>query len=74
MISVVHLRDQIRCGTAHLFLDEDECVTNNNNCHQNATCGNTVGSFTCSCNNGFTGDGTNCVGKLFSFISFPRLM
>ena len=29
----------------------------------NATCNNTVGSYECSCNEGYTGDGWNCSGK-----------
>ena len=28
----------------------------------NATCENSDGSFFCQCNNGFTGNGTNCTG------------
>ena len=30
-----------------------------------ATCSNTVGSFTCQCNNGFTGNGLRYVGRNF---------
>eukprot|EP00933_Yihiella_yeosuensis_P084276 TRINITY_DN986_c0_g1_i2.p1 TRINITY_DN986_c0_g1~~TRINITY_DN986_c0_g1_i2.p1 ORF type:complete len:898 (+),score=192.51 TRINITY_DN986_c0_g1_i2:101-2794(+) len=29
-------------------------------CHINSTCTNNVGSFTCKCNAGWVGDGTNC--------------
>ena len=32
----------------------------NDNCHHNAQCTNTEGSFTCSCNPGYIGDGTEC--------------
>ena len=30
------------------------------NCHDNAKCTNTEGSFTCYCESGYTGDGTEC--------------
>ena len=42
--------------------DIDECTAATDNCDVNAACSNTVGSFTCSCNTGYTGDGTvgNC--------------
>ena len=40
--------------------DVDECTDTLNNCHQNATCMNTDGSFTCSCDSGFSGDGVSC--------------
>ena len=31
-----------------------------NTCHEDATCSNTVGSFTCHCGEGFVGNGTHC--------------
>ncbi|XP_075224050.1 nidogen isoform X2 [Lycorma delicatula] len=40
-------------------VDVDECQ-NPNVCHADATCENTDGSYTCTCNNGFQGDGKNC--------------
>ncbi|XP_072042492.1 uncharacterized protein [Amphiura filiformis] len=40
--------------------DTDECATGTDNCDQHAACTNTVGSFTCECNTGFTGDGVTC--------------
>ena len=44
-----------------VFLDVDECT---DSCHENADCVNSVGSFQCTCQNGYTGDGnTNCSGK-----------
>ena len=41
-------------------VDIDECETGTDNCHESAQCTNTEGSFTCSCNPGYTGDGTEC--------------
>ena len=37
-----------------LFLDINECVTNP--CENGGTCGNTIGSFTCTCVAGYDGD------------------
>ena len=42
------------------MLDIDEC--SNNPCHLNATCSNALGSFLCTCNTGFTGNGSICTG------------
>ena len=42
------------------FLDIDECSTTFP-CSQNCT--NTLGSFQCSCNSGYTLDGTRCNGQ-----------
>ena len=44
--------------------DVDECETDLNNCHENAQCANTEGSFTCTCKPGYTGDGTKCTSKI----------
>jgi len=43
--------------------DVDECQLEDDNCHVNATCVDTVGSFVCNCNSGFEGDGFSCAGK-----------
>ena len=51
-----------------LFLDFDECAANFDNCDPNAYCNNTVGSFNCTCNSGYTGNGTTCTGK-YDFFS-----
>lgn len=40
----------------------DECIGNENTCHGQSTCNNTIGSFTCLCNYGYKGNGTNCEG------------
>ena len=50
----------------HIRTDIDEYVFDEDNCHGNASCTNTEGSFTCSCNPGYTGDGVNYTSKLLS--------
>ena len=40
--------------------DIDECNENKHNCDSNAFCRNTMGSYSCSCNNGYSGDGKIC--------------
>ena len=47
-----------------MVLDLDECTTNSHTCDVNAVCQNTVGSHSCSCKAGYTGDGKTCYGKL----------
>ena len=49
----------------YVILDDDECASSDtNDCHANAACTNTEGSFTCACNAGYTGNGkTTCAGK-----------
>ncbi|XP_076035463.1 multiple EGF like domains 8 [Oratosquilla oratoria] len=37
--------------------DIDECLLSLDNCHSNATCTNTDGSYNCTCQRGFKGDG-----------------
>ncbi len=48
-----------------IFSDIDECTVGNDNCHHKATCHNNVGSFYCSCNSGYTGNGEHCQGTLY---------
>jgi hypothetical protein len=44
------------------YIDIDECMLGTHNCHGNAECMNTVGSYDCACHSGFTGDGFTCIG------------
>jgi cysteine-rich repeat protein len=48
------------CPAAGPCSDIDECAMGTDNCDANATCTNTVGSFTCACDFGYTGDGVTC--------------
>ncbi|XP_078703247.1 uncharacterized protein LOC144928576 [Branchiostoma floridae x Branchiostoma belcheri] len=41
--------------------DVDECQ--DNPCHEFAVCANTKGSFTCTCIDGYTGDGMTCAAR-----------
>lgn len=51
---------------ALLHTDFDECDNEDHNCDRNAVCNNTVGSYTCTCNDGYEGEGYNgsCRGML----------
>ncbi len=40
--------------------DINECTLGTDSCDINATCTNTTGSFTCTCNSGFFGNGVTC--------------
>ena len=42
--------------------DDNECLTGTP-CDGSATCADTLGSYTCTCNVGFTGDGVTCQSK-----------
>ena len=44
--------------------DVDECLASP--CDTNANCTNAVGSYTCQCLDGYTGDGLSCAGKRLS--------
>ena len=54
------------------ILETDECASNDTNtCDINADCTDTDSSYTCTCKDGWTGDGFTCSGKwyLMCFIS-----
>ena len=52
----------LTCFPALMILDINECLTSP--CHPNATCNNTDGSYICSCDMGYSGDGFNCTGMV----------
>ena len=44
-----------------LFPDIDECASGTDDCHSSvASCTNIVGSFSCTCNNPYSGNGRTC--------------
>ena len=54
-----------------VLVDVDECFPDQisteykhlaHNCHVDANCTNTKGSFYCMCNTGYSGDGVTCIG------------
>lgn len=45
-----------------IFSDIEECVTETDNCHADANCTNTKGSFYCTCHHGYSGNGVTCLG------------
>ena len=57
----VVINDTLRC--LNVVVDIDECTTNTHNCDPDASCINTDGSFNCTCNQGFSGNGTTCSGE-----------
>ena len=46
--------------TDYQCIDIDECFAAVHNCDSNATCKNTVGSYSCACNENFSGNGLFC--------------
>lgn len=47
----------------HCFMiDVDECSADSGQCDVNADCTNSAGAYSCSCKQGFTGNGTTCEG------------
>ena len=40
---------------------------NDDGCHDNATCTDDNGSYSCVCKDGFTGDGFNCTGNKLNY-------
>ena len=41
-------------------IDTNECALDLDTCIENAVCTNTIGSYTCDCVDGYSGDGTSC--------------
>ena len=67
-IAIQSLYNSSTLNCLHLYkhLDTNECLTNNGGCHHN--CHNSVGSYSCSCNNSYrlNSNGYTCEGRLSS--------
>ena len=55
-------------------VDEDECSNSEANCNKNADCFNTEGSYTCSCKQGYFGDGMSCLYGQCLDVNCPQNM
>ena len=45
------------------IIDINECTIETDGCDTNAACDDVDGSYTCTCNGGYTGDGFDCAGE-----------
>ncbi|HVM66199.1 MAG TPA: EGF domain-containing protein, partial [Acidimicrobiales bacterium] len=52
--------------------DIDECALHAANCSASAACYNTIGSYTCTCNQGYAGDGFNCSPVSWSWLALDE--
>ena len=52
-------------GLHFVVIDIDECLKEIHGCDVNAVCNNTQGSYKCTCEDGFQGNGTKCTGNQF---------
>ncbi len=62
IISIIH----------SVLVDIDECGRSPSVCSEHATCSNLPGSFDCSCDSGFMGDGFICEGKSFTELKLSQ--
>lgn len=46
------------------YADIDECSDDTHECHEDADCMNVIGSYSCTCKTGYTGDGFMCEGEI----------
>ena len=51
------------------FSDIDECSVDSSPCDDNADCTNSDGSYSCTCKQGFSGNGVVCTGGLMFFLN-----
>lgn len=65
----------LKCNCYVPLLDVDECHSASlHNCHVNATCTDTIGSFSCECDEGFNGTGMECQSEDRANYSYTSCM
>ena len=47
--------------------ENNECILGTNNCDISANCTNTIGSYTCECKTGYSGNGFTCNSNCLNF-------
>ena len=62
-----NINELIEINYQSLIIDINECELNIHSCHEQATCTNSPGSYSCACNPGWTGDGFDCQGSQIIF-------
>ena len=64
------LSDEVLSDKVHTFIFTDILECNSTHaCDGNATCSDGNGSYTCLCDDGYTGDGFTCKGKSLMFLN-----
>ncbi|CAH3032916.1 unnamed protein product [Pocillopora meandrina] len=63
LLALCNLTNKINVGSLYFVEDTDECSSGSHDCSAYAYCNNTLGSFTCTCKAGFSGDGKECKSK-----------
>lgn len=53
-----------------MLKDVNECYLGIDDCHKNAKCINTWGSYKCQCESGYSGDGKTCTGASSRRLNF----
>ena len=61
-INVIASKGRGNSYSFSIILDMDECSAESSPCDQNADCTNSAGSYSCTCKQGYTGNGTVCEG------------
>ena len=68
----VHGFTKLKFHTHYDSTDVDECSSEEFPCDSNANCTNNDGSFLCTCQRGYTGNGLHCEGICTTFYAYER--